>query len=222
MQTLKEIETVNRTVRSNACQSTDWYLNKAANELSWFADLFNIVFFDEKLPAIALSFNATNRKTLGHYVIDRNGLGLKENINMNLVHLNRPLFNILSTLIHEMYHSYQKYFGTPSTSWLHNKEFRTYMENIGVECNDRGQTLSFDSQGKFAHILNLHGVNPESLHVGSAEKPLKPFLVVPPKSKKTKNKLKKWQCDCGINVRVGRKVFDATCNLCGTKFQLCE
>jgi len=222
MQALKEIEHVNRSVQDNANQSTDWYLNKAAFELNWFAALFNVAFFDEKLPTIALSFDATNHKTLGHYIIDRNGLGLKENINLNLVHLNRPIFNVLSTLIHEMYHSYQKYFGTPSTSWLHNKEFRVYMSNIGIECNDRGQTLSFNEQGKFAQLLKMHGVTSDNLPIGAGMPGSKKPFIIPPKKKKGKSKLSKWQCSCGVNVRVGRKEFDATCNLCSTKFERCE
>lgn len=31
--------------------------------------------------------------------------------------------------------------------------------------------------------------------------------------------LRKFECSCGIKVRVGRDTFDATCNLCGSPFE---
>jgi hypothetical protein len=41
--------------------------------------------------------------------------------------------------------------------------------------------------------------------------------VIPPKGK---SKLRKWQCPCGQNARVGKKEFHATCDLCSRKFIL--
>ncbi len=36
-----------------------------------------------------------------------------------------------------------------------------------------------------------------------------------------KSKLKKWSCGCQ-NVRVGKSSFEATCDICGGKFELVE
>jgi len=211
---------VNKTISQNSKASYDWALNGVAHELYWWSDVFNLAFFDEKLPTIALSFDATNVKVLGHYVIDRNGLGIKENINMNLKHLlNRPLFEVLSTLLHEMAHCWQKYYGKPSNSWLHNKEFRNKLIEWGIECNDKGQTIDININGSFISLLNRLGLNITE----TKEAPTITGRVIPIETKKPKikgkSKLNKWTCPCGVNVRVGAKDFEATCNKCGGLFE---
>lgn len=48
------------------------------------------------------------------------------------------------------------------------------------------------------------------------------IIPIEPKPKiKGKSKLKKWTCGCQI-IRVGKSVFEATCDICSNKFELDE
>ena len=160
-----------------------------------------------------MSFEKTKVKTLGHYVPGRNSIGVRENICINLVHLDRPVWDILATLLHELCHSWQAAYGKPSNSWFHNKEFREKMLEIGIVVNGKGCHLGI--QDPFVLILKKHGMK-----VNGKKSP-DGFIKIPPKAKpKGKSKLKKWTCGC-TNVRVAVKL-EATCDICGNKFELAE
>jgi hypothetical protein len=209
-------ESVNLALLQNQQDASDWLLNDLACELAWWIDLFNIAFFrDEPVPVPAISFERTKITNLGHYVIGRNAFGLKENININRAHLNRPLWDVLATLIHEMAHSWQYMYGQPSKSWFHNKEFQLKMLEFGIVINNRGCHMGVT--GRFVYMLQRHGITFDSLpDYGLAGGVLVP---PPPKDKpKGKSNLRKWVCPCGQSARVGKKEFHATCDLCGEKF----
>jgi hypothetical protein len=99
-------ERINIHIMENEKEAHDWELNTLASELYWWVDFFNIAFFmDQPVPVPAISFEKTKVSNLGHYVIGRNAFGIKENININRVHLKRPMWDLLATLIHEMTHT---------------------------------------------------------------------------------------------------------------------
>ena len=90
-------------------------------------------------------------------MIGRNAFGLKENININKAHLNRPLWDVLATLIHEMAHSWQFMYGNPGKSWFHNKEFQLKMLELGIIINNRGCHMGVT--GEFVYMLKRHGMS---------------------------------------------------------------
>jgi hypothetical protein len=99
---------VNIEIMENEKSADDWGHNALAEQLYWWTDFFNIAFFkSEPVTVPALSFDKTRKGRLGHYVIGRNGLGVRSNINVNAKHLDRPLWETLSTLLHELTHSYE-------------------------------------------------------------------------------------------------------------------
>ena len=206
-------EPINIAIMENEKSAYDWALSNLAWQLYWWVNFFNIAFFrDESVPVPVISFQRTKVTTLGHYVPGRNSLGLLENINVNTAHLNRPLWDILATLIHEMCHSWQKIYGKPSKSWFHNKEFQLKMSGFGIVINSKGCHLGVGDP--FVFLLRKHGIvfdhtrNPDGI------------IKIPPKTKpKGKSKLKKWSCGC-TNIRVGVKDLEAKCLKCGNKFEL--
>lgn len=205
-------ESVNIAIIENETSADDWELSDLAAELYWWADLFIIALFkDQTIPVPVISFAKTRIDNLGHYVSGRNEFGIRENININQVHLSRPLWSVLATLVHEMTHSWQAIYGKPSNSWFHNKEFRLKMEEFGIVCDKNGRHLKL--MGPFLYLLERHFVSVKGLAYDgrilegqAAERP------------KGKSKLKKWSCPCGQNARVGKREFFATCNLCGNTF----
>jgi len=209
---------INEEIMENELAAHDWELNSLIWELSWWVQFFNIAFFKEQpVPVPVLSFERTRVTTLGHYVIGRNSIGVRENINLNKAHLNRPLWEILSTLLHEMCHSFEYIYipkGDRTQSWYHKKAFRIKLASFGILSNEKGCHIGITDP--FVHILRQHGVTfDRSIQPGMT-------IAIAPKAKpKGKSKLKKWSCPCGQNVRVGKKDFFATCDLCNAKFELC-
>lgn len=201
---------------ANENDAYDWALCSLSSELYWWTAFFNIAFFKTqpvKMPVI--SFEKKSVKNLGHYVRERNGFGLKENININRCHLDRPLWEILSTLLHEMCHSWQNLYGKPSISWFHNKEFKLKMSEMGIIVNNRGYHLRVADP--FVFFLEKHGLKFGYPRNSDG------FIRVPQKNKpKGRSKLKKWGCLCGQTARVGKKEFFAICTLCEEEFVLAE
>jgi hypothetical protein len=208
-------ESINIAIMDNEMSAHDWALSELARELYWWVDFFNITFFKaQPVPVPAISFEKTRVTNLSHYVIGRNAFGIKENININRVHLSRPLWDILTTLVHEMTHSWQATHGRPSNNWFHNKEFQLKMLEFGIICDSKGCHQGVGDP--FVYLLKKHGV----VFNRMAEPEPDGILKLPPKvNLKGKSKLKKWTCGC-TNVRVAVKKLEAKCLKCGNKFEL--
>jgi len=157
MKTSAVNESINIHIMENEKNLQDWKLSSLARELYWWVDFFNIAFFKaQPAPTPAISFEKTKVNNLGHYVIGRNAFGVKENINLNRVHLNRPLWDMLATLLHEMTHSWQYRYGNPSKSWFHNKEFQMKLLAFGILVDKKGCHQGFGDP--FIFLLKKHGV----------------------------------------------------------------
>jgi SprT-like family protein len=206
-------ESINIHIMENEKDALDWELNDLARELYWWVDFFNTAFFkSQPVPVPAISFEKTKVSNLGHYVVGRNALGIKENININRAHLYRPLWDILATLVHEMSHSWQYIYGKPSKSWFHNKEFQMKMLELGIVCNNKGCHLGIGDP--FVFLLKKHGIR------FNLNFDLDGVMKIPPKPKKKGNsKLKKWTCGC-TNIRVAIADLEAECLKCGNRFEL--
>lgn len=206
-------EPANININKNERRTHDWALNDLADELYWWVDFFNIVYFkDQPVPVPALSFERTRITSLGNYVIRKNSFGIPENINLNSAHLNRPMWELLATLLHEMTHSWQAMYGKPSNSWFHNKEFQLKMMNFGIVCNSKGCHSGVGDP--FVYLLKKHGIifNLDSKTESDG------IRKIPTRAKlKGQSKLKKWSCGCA-NIRVAVKDFKAKCLNCGKDF----
>jgi hypothetical protein len=208
---MKPSKPINQHIIQNELSATDWALSDIAHELYWWVDLFNLAFFStQPVPTPVLSFQKTTIRNLGHHTTERNAFGIRETINLNASHLNRPLWEILATLLHEMCHSWQATYGTPSRSWFHNKEFQQKMFRLGILCNPEGRHTSLTNP--FLATLKRHGVK---FNPGTDKTILIPVSTNP----RGESKLKKWRCPCGQILRVGRKNLFATCDLCNQKFR---
>ena len=212
-------ESINSLIEDIEKSSDDWELNGLALELYWWVDFFNIAFFkNQPVPIPVISFEQTKVSSLGHYVIGRNAFGIKENINLNKAHLNRPLWEILSTLLHETCHSWEHRYiipGKRTNTWYHSKAFREKMQSFGILCNEKGHHKEIGDP--FVFLLKKHGVSFGSNTIVDG------LIMVPPRqNSKGKSNLKLWRCGCTkpINVRVAVKKFEAICLQCENKFKL--
>ena len=202
-------ETINRPIGETGLD--DGALADLAHELYWWVDLFNIALFkDKSVPVPVITFAKTRVTSLGHYLSGPNEFGIRENINLNRIHLKRPMASILATLVHEMTHCWQKRYGHPSKSWFHNREFRLKLRSFGLEYNPKGQLI--DLADPFASLLRQHGVD-----CNPGIKIIQDQTTMSDRPK-GESKLKLWVCGCHQRARVGRREFYATCDLCGDQF----
>lgn len=200
-------------VKGNKRDANEWDLNNLECILYLWVDYFNLKFFkDQPVPKPFITFERTTVTNFGQYVPKRNAFGVKENININKAHLNRPLWGILSTLLHEMVHSWQALYGKPSKSWFHNKEFHGKMAQFGILCNGKG--LHTGICGPFVSLLKERGVKLDYNY--QSEGIIKIPSIPKPKGK---SKLKKWSCGC-TNIRVAVIDLQARCLKCGELFKL--
>jgi hypothetical protein len=207
---------INEEIMENELAAHDWELNNLIWELSWWIKFFNIGFFkNQPVPLPVLSFQKTRVTTLGSYRIGRNAIGVRENINLNRVHLNRPIWEILATLLHEMVHSYE-YLYLPADdrtkSWYHKKGFRFKIASFGILTDNRGCHMGIGDP--FVHLLRQHGVIFDKSYG-----PGMTIEIVPKKKPKGKSKLKKWTCGC-TNIRVAISDLEAKCLKCANMFEL--
>jgi len=118
-------------------------------------------------------------------------------------------------LIHEMAHhlNFQRGIRDVSANQYHNLHFKKAAEDAGLLVTKAGRAgFGITALGERAKEALLQ-FKPEAQVFGILRIQEIPHSIT---------KLKKWSCACGVNVRVARMDFNATCNLCGSLFQLKE
>ena len=181
------------------------------DELLWWVDFFNIaVFKDQPVPVPVIAFKKEKITTKSRYLKGPNAFGIREIIVFNSAHLERPLWQLIADLLHEMTHSWQAAHGSPSTSWFHNREFSDKLGRTGIRCNAKGHLLAV--RDPFSFWLEKHGVPVapganKTIHVNALSQPT------------GRSKLKKWSCGC-TNARVAIGDFAARCLKCQRRFTL--
>jgi hypothetical protein len=219
--------TANRAIRGVASTPSPQHVIPAdiVAFLYEHVDLMRAELFAGQVPEVVLSFDVTDRRTLGHYHVLRNGLGVRWALNLNPIHLARPVFEVLATLLHELAHAWQHEHGTPSKPPHHNRELRDRCEALGIPTDEGGHDLGVRHGTPFEDYCRRHGIGfppapgaPGAAGNGPGGSGPSPLLPVPP-AKPKGSKMKRWTCPCGVNVRVAIAGFEATCNKCGGLFR---
>lgn len=164
----------------------------------------------EITPAVSVAI--LTKKRLGQYLIDRDGMGLRWRIEINAKHLGRSEADSVCTVLHELLHALQEDYGAPGKKNYHNEEYQAWSWWLGIPSDSGGCTSEVYSHSVFTEYCRRGGIDSSKLVDQKEQK-----LLPKPKG----SPLKKWTCSCGTNARVAT-MFDATCNLCETKFELQE
>ena len=197
-------ENINTTVRQHEETTQDWPLHQPSQIVYRFYTLINDEFFDGRVPTPVILFKDENIRNLGHYVVGRNEIGVMENINLNLRHLDRPIQDVVVTLAHELSHSWQRNYGKAGSSRYHNEEFRQKTLAMGIPSDPWGHTLGLHDP--FLAFLRKHGIEAEARF----------SLPSPTSMCPGGSKLKRWTCGC-TNIRAA-VVVQARCLKCGRNF----
>lgn len=145
------------------CNTTkeDLKLNKQPTEIT-YSELdtayafFNKHLFQNRLPPCLITLQREKR-TLGYF--SRKRFINKENKHVDELAMNPSYFAIrtieetLSTLVHEMTHVEQEYYGKPSRNGYHNKEWGDLMQRVGLCPSNTGQKGGKRTGQKMSHYI---------------------------------------------------------------------
>lgn len=112
-------------------------LSKETLKLETAYDIFNDRYFDGALPKVIITIQSS-RGAYGHcttYKAWASGNEMRYELNLGAEYLNRPIENVLATLMHEMVHIYCMENGLKDTRNMgryHNKIFKTEAEKRGL------------------------------------------------------------------------------------------
>lgn len=185
--------------------SAAWDFQELMHELHRWAGIL-ISGFKLKIPRFAIRIDHLPARRLGHYVYGCNGFGLEGEIAINRRYLHqRPFWEVVGTLCHELLHGWQELHGKTGKNNYHNVQFRRKAGELGLVVDQYGHT-AYAPDSPFVAILAEHGLVVPAL----------PELQyrVPGTSK-----LKLWICPCRTRARVAVADFQARCLKCGGLFE---
>ncbi|MEM7169969.1 MAG: SprT-like domain-containing protein [Pseudomonadota bacterium] len=122
---------------------------------------FNEELFEGKLKTVHFTLQRKAR-TFGYYSPDRwqaNRRGSNDDELVDEIAMNPAYFKsqstqqILSTLVHEMVHHWQRYFGKPGRGQYHNVEWAKKMESIGLFPSDTGEPGGKRTGDRMSHYI---------------------------------------------------------------------
>ena len=123
-------------------------------------DWFNAQLFENALPPCLITLQRKARSR-GYFANDRfehrAGGSTTDEIALNPdTFRNRSDKEILSTLVHEMVHCWQRHFGKVGRGGYHNKEWAAHMVTVGLMPTDTGEAGGKTTGQSVTHYI-LHG-----------------------------------------------------------------
>jgi hypothetical protein len=199
--------------------------------------------FQGTLPPPLMAIESLRKKnTLATYRIVPDGYGLNFKLTFNEQHYiddkdeNDNKIKVwrfgewaqMETLVHELGHHWQQLLGEDpyeqKSKVTHNAEFRIKLAELGIHCTSEGYHSQFaDIDSPFGYLMREWGIQPPEDAKQNVEFDIDWFKVMIKdrgKERKGKSTLIKYSCECGQNIRVGKKNWPgAICNACGSQYQ---
>jgi predicted SprT family Zn-dependent metalloprotease len=119
---------------------------------------FNEELFGEQLPTCILNLSR-KRGAGGFFAAERwkkEGAVVHE-ISLNPDNLERPMEEVMATLVHEMVHLWQEEFGTPGRRNYHNVEWADRMEEVGLVPSQTGEPGGKRIGDSMTHYVDREG-----------------------------------------------------------------
>jgi hypothetical protein len=132
----------------------------------------------------------------------------------------------METLVHEIGHHWQQMLGENpyklGSRVTHNKEFCDKMVQLGIHCASEGYHIKIaDMDSPFGQLMKEWGIKPPK-DVPQADFDIHWFREhFKDREIKGRSTLMKFACECGQNIRVGKKDWPgAVCNACGSQYNV--
>ena len=198
--------------------------SRTAGYLEKIFRALNTDWFGGELEEPIITIQSTPR-AYGHVTVAktwRRKEDMRHELNLGAETLNRPIENVVATIMHEMVHLYNIAHGVQDCSrggMYHNKKFRDEAERRGLIISHHqtyGWTLTEPSDKLMEYILDMgwseismnrgYGLNPPPSNGGKAGN-TGGGTVTPPPATGKKSSTRKLQCPCcGNSVRATKAV----------------
>jgi hypothetical protein len=130
------------------------------DELSHAYDFFNRRLFGGELPGCLFTLQRKSR-SMGYFGFERfvsRDQAKSDEIALNPEYFaTRPVGDVLSTLVHEHVHQWQRRFGNPPRRGYHDQEFAAKMEAIGLMPSNTGTPGGKTTGEKMSHYIMADG-----------------------------------------------------------------
>jgi len=201
-------------------------LSIPTNELEKLFTIFNEHYYQSKLDKTMIVIQSIGKKpcygffTVGKMWKDSTDKEFHE-ITIGAEYLNRNVYGICVTLLHEMVHAINSQLGIVDTSAnykYHNKKFREQAELVGLVCKHDtkfGWGITEPSE-EFMKYIDTLTINKDCFNIFRQK-------VVALKVANN-NKLYNYVCNCGEQIKSKLELdeLSITCNNCGTNFKFME
>lgn len=159
-------EELNQLLARHAIE-TDWDNASVARELYRVQFLANQVLFGNRLPLAVLSFKHTANGSRSSLRVDRNGLGVKYEINLNLENIGKSRISRAAHVIHELLHLHEALFECREpTGNYHSKRFLVRAAEIGIPTTTSGTYLGVAAYSPVERLLQYMGIPLEEAVAG--------------------------------------------------------
>ena len=122
-----------------------------------------------------------------------------DEISLSLGQLGAPTLDTLAVLVHEMTHQWQAYFGAPTRSGYHNREWAARMETLGLIPSDTGRPGGKRTGQSMGHYVSDGGPFEQAAKLLRGTGWEVPVIAVLERPRPV-SKLKYTCAGCGINV----------------------
>ena len=189
--------------------------------------ILNRIYFNDELPEAVITIQSSQR-AYGHITVRKiwkDSFDSYHEINISAEHLNRPVENIISTLLHEMTHLYAMENNIKDTSnggRYHNKRFKEIAEARDLKIS-HSQYIGWsvtEPTDRLKEVIKENGLDKEIDYVRMGQ-----FMAAggnggtdgnPPKKKSS---TRKYMCmGCRNSVRATKEV-NIMCMDCGLKME---
>jgi hypothetical protein len=214
-------------------EGTDgWKFKDKAVALYEMADVFRHYLFSPRddtqhpIPNLVIAIPELDHRTLAHYRLVPNALGLSYEIALNALYIQRPLWELCESLLHEMVHLYQE--ETPGlkkcVGGYHNMQFVDICEEAGLHPVPIVGAHWKPADGQFERMMDRCGIGKPGHAEGEFVKPdsksKDAWWDTDRGTTKGRSTLFKFSCGCHppFNIRTGRSSLTALCLACNEQF----
>ena len=193
---------------------------------------FNKLYFDEELPEVFFLFDYHVKKATGFFAPDKMQFNEDETavnvISLNPDFLNRTVYEVVGTLVHEMCHVWEwqnKKKKPSSVRNYHSKVWQDKMSSCDLvgevnKTRTAGYTV-IPENGKFIEEVDEYVRTNDWLTVRSSDAGNAEAVKLKKKKASAKNKTKYTCPDCGTNIW-GKAELSILCNDCNVAFEEAE
>ncbi len=183
-------------------------------------DHFNRELFGGRLPYCLITLQRSGKQTYGYFesskFVARDTAMRTDEIALNPRHFREPVREVCGTLVHEMVHLAQHYFGKPPRRGYHDEQWAVWMRQVGLQPSSSSEPGGKQTGYHMGHYIVAGGQFDESFARFEAAGGTLRWADMPTAddNEEPKPKRLKFVCPCCKQNVHGVSSTDVRCNRC--------